>query len=449
LYRFHAVCIAATLVAATSCSCRNATRDALVITKIAVIDCEAGRSLADMTVVIRGDRIVSVDQKGPVPPNAAVIDGHGMFLIPGLWDMHVHLSYARSSALLALVAYGVTGVRDMGGDLAELDRWRSQVLDGVVLGPSIVRAGPLLNGNESESYELAVRTPEEARTAVRTLQKAGVDFVKIYRGLPRNAFFAAASEARRLRLPFSGHVAEGVSPAEASDAGQASIEHLETFFEGSFEKEHAGEDQARAIATWRARSADTLALRLKANGTMVTPTLVSNSQLLRLLKSHTPDPELRYVAQSARHKAEKTLAELRPKANAMLAEFGPILEQTRPIAPLLWRRGVKLLAGTDLSYIHVPGASLHDELEMMANSGISPAAVLCAATANPAAFLRLPDSGKIAPGMHADLVLLAANPLADIRNTRHIQGVILRGRYLDRNALDHLLRETERLASLN
>jgi imidazolonepropionase-like amidohydrolase len=182
---------------------------------------------------------------------------------------------------------------------------------------------------------------------------------------------------------------------------------------------------------------------------MVTPTLVANSHLLRLLKSQTADPQQQYLARSARNQAEKTLAELRPKADAMVANFGPILEQARPVAVQLWRAGVRLLTGTDLSYLHVPGASLHDELEMMAEAGIPPPAVLRAATVNPAALLRLADAGKIGPGMRADMVLLAANPLADIRNTRRIQGVILRGQYIDRNALDRLLEETARQASVN
>jgi hypothetical protein len=196
------------LIATATSSCRKVSTEGLAITHVTVIDAEAGIVLADRTVAIRADRIVSVETNGPVPPHATVIDGRGMFLIPGLWDMHVHLSYARSSALPMLVANGVTGVRDMGGDLGELDRWKTQIADNVLVGPSIVRA----------------------------LHKVGVDFVKIYRDLPRDAFFAAAHEANTLPLPFSGHVPESVSPAEASNAGQASIEHLETLFEARSQK---------------------------------------------------------------------------------------------------------------------------------------------------------------------------------------------------------------------
>ena len=154
--------------------------------------------------------------------------------------MHVHLSYARSSALPALVANGVTAVRDMGSDLSEIDRWRSQIATNTLVGPSIVRAGPMLNGMEFNPYQLAVGGDVEARAAVRTLRKVGVDFIKFHRRTSRDAYFGIAAEARMLGLPFAGHVPMTVSPSEASDAGQASLEHTKTLFEGTFAADRTG-----------------------------------------------------------------------------------------------------------------------------------------------------------------------------------------------------------------
>jgi imidazolonepropionase-like amidohydrolase len=421
----------------------------LAIARVAVIDVDAGIIRPDLTVLIRDGHILDVGRDVRIPDGAEIVDGTGKFLLPGLWDMHVHLSYARASALPVLAANGVTGVRDMGGALAELDRWNSKVTDGLLVGPVILRSGPALNRQEASIHHLAVENAEQARTAVRTLHKVGVDFIKVYRGLPRDAFVAVAEEAARLGLQFGGHVPESVSPAEASDAGLASVEHMETLFEGTFATEHAGENQAVAIAHWRTTEAERLFALFKANGTMVTPTLVANSQVLKLLQTTALDSRTRYIARSAREEAQRTLSGLRPTAAQMLDEFGPILREQQSVAALLSRVGVRLLAGTDLSFLHVPGFSLHDELALMVDSGIPIVEALRSATVNPAAVLRLPDAGKVAAGMRADLVLLTANPLEDIRNTQRIDAVVLRGRYMGRERLNQVLEEAALLADAN
>lgn len=398
-----------------------------------------------MTVVIQDGRIVGLEESdAPVPDAAEVVDGRGRFLMPGLWDMHVHLSYARTSALPALVANGVTGVRDVGGDLAEIDRWRVQITGDTLVGPIIVRAGPMLNGMEFKTYQLAVADAVEARTAVRTLQKVGVDFIKLHRRTSREAFLAIADEARRLDLPVIGHVPMTVSPAEASDAGQASIEHTETLFEGTFAAEHAGPGQAAEISRWRATDAAGLFATFVRNGTMVAPTLIAQEHVARLLESRDPDPRERYIARSARQEAERTLAGVPPEA--FLRERKPVLGEIRAVTGLMSRSGVKLLAGSDLSFLHPPGFSLHDELVLLVESGVTTADALRAATVHPAELFRWQDAGRVAAGMRADLVLLDANPLDDIRNTQRIRAVVLRGKYLDRQALDRLLRQAEQIA---
>jgi hypothetical protein len=157
---------------------RSGTPASLAIMHVNVIDTATGIATSDMTVVTKGDRIVSVVRGGTAPAGAQTIEGRGKFLIPGLWDMHVHLSYARSSALPVLAATGVTYVRDAGGDLSEIDDWRGRIGAGEILGPTILRAGPTLNGQESSPYHLVIANAADARMAARTLKKAGVDVFK-------------------------------------------------------------------------------------------------------------------------------------------------------------------------------------------------------------------------------------------------------------------------------
>jgi imidazolonepropionase-like amidohydrolase len=361
--------------------------------------------------------------------------------------MHVHLSYARGSALPAFVANGVTTVRDMGSDLAEVDRWRAQIAEGLLTGPEILRPGPMLNGKEFNQYQLAVADAAEARAAVRTLAKVGVHFIKLHRRTSREAYFEIASEAKRLGLAFTGHVPMTVSPAEASDAGQSSLEHTETLFEGTFTNAIAGKDLTSEIVRWRDSEAAALFARFVRNNTFVDPTLIAQAGLVPLLDGSKPDARARYIAASARQEAEKTLANVRPKAQQVIAEIKPRLRELQAVTGMMSRSHVKLLAGTDLSFLIAPGFSLHDELALLVDAGLSPAEALQAATASPALLFPARESGSIAAGRRADLVLLDANPVEDIRNTQRIRAVVLRGKLLDRKALDNLLESAAKLAA--
>lgn len=171
-----------------------------------------------MMVVIRDGRITSIEKSGAVRKNTQVVQGRGKFLIPGLWDMHVHLSWTTASALLVLVANGVTGVRDMGGRLGEIDEWRTRIAAGLLVGPRVVRSGPILNGQKFNSYQMVPGNPDETRGVVRALKEVGVDFIKIHRRLPRDSYFALIDEAKRQGLTVVGHIPMTVTPEEASDA---------------------------------------------------------------------------------------------------------------------------------------------------------------------------------------------------------------------------------------
>jgi imidazolonepropionase-like amidohydrolase len=203
----------------------------LVLTNITVIDCTGAPAQPNSTVVIAQGHITAV---GPseaikIPAIARVVDATGKFLIPGLWDMHGHLTDATEEAFPLLIMNGVTGVRDMGGDLAQLNRWRSEIDRGLLVGPHIVRAGPFVDGpKEGVTNRLTVRTPEQARRAVHDLKTKGVDFIKVHNALLPEAFFALMDEAHKEHTPVAVHLPKNVSSAEASDAGVASLEHVET-----------------------------------------------------------------------------------------------------------------------------------------------------------------------------------------------------------------------------
>src|SRR5687767_3727303 len=169
----------------------------IAFTHVTVIDTAGGPPRADMTVVVRDGRIATVEQGGAAPKGAKVVDGRGQFLIPGLWDMHVHLSWTTASALPVLVANGVTGVRDLGSNLGQLDDWRTRIAAGVITGPRIVRAGPILNGQKFNQYQLVTGTPEESRGVARALKQVDVDFLKVHRRMPRESYFALIDEARK------------------------------------------------------------------------------------------------------------------------------------------------------------------------------------------------------------------------------------------------------------
>lgn len=394
----------------------------LAITHVTVIDANVQR---DVNVVIRDQRIESVGKNAP-PKDAKIIDGRGKFLIPGLWDMHVHLSYTTPSALPVYIANGVTSVRDMGSSLSEIDDWRARINAGVLTGPRILRVGPILNGKSFNRFQMVAGTPEEARGVVRALKQVGVDFIKVHRRVPRDTYFAIIDEAKKNGLNVVGHIPMTVTPEEASDAGQATIEHTETIFEGTFAAalpEKA--DLAAEVRKWRASdAASNLFKKFAANHTAFDPTLVA----------HVPNPNTQYVAASVK----KEFPNPQPDDKEIVAEFVEVVRAAHDA-------GVTIVAGSDTGGPRVPGFTLHGELALLVQSGLTPLDAIQAATINAARVTgRDKDLGTIEAGKLADLVLLDANPLDDIHNTTRIHAVIANGKMFDPAAL---LREGMALAA--
>ncbi len=381
----------------------SAPPEALALTHVTVIDGTGAEPQRDKTVIIVGDRIQAISNgSAGIPTRARIIPANGQFLIPGLWDMHVHLV---ESDLPLLVAYGVTGVRDMGNILENVDVWRGKIAAGAMVGPRIARVGPILNGKEFGPVHVAIENAAEARAAVRVLKKNGVDEIKLHRALSRDAYFALADEAKKLSIPFVGHVPQTVTAAEASDAGQASIEHTESMFDGE-----------RPV---KPEETQALFERFVKNKTSYDPTLTAYRGST---DSANVDPQL--------------LKKYPDLISGRIKLFTQFLQ----LVGMMNRTGVTLLTGTDLGQKWIRrGSALHDELELFVQAGLTPMQAIQASTRNAARFLQV-EYGTIEVGKTASLVLLDANPLDDIRNTRKIRAVILEGKFFDRSQLDSLRR---------
>jgi imidazolonepropionase-like amidohydrolase len=423
------------------------------ISHVTVIDTVGGVVKPDQTVVIANGRIAAVGAAATttVPAGTRVIDGRGKFLIPGLWDMHVHLLWepALEAGFPLCVANGVTGVRDMHTHVPfdQVQKWRREVEAGERVGPRFVFAGPIVDGRRPIwPGSVAAGDAATARKAVRDLKASRVDFVKVYEGLSREAYFAIADEAKNEGIPFAGHVPGAVTPAEASDAGQRSIEHLSHLLDycqlkpgtrlrvfkdnrpgAAARPDDFGYDDARGQA---------LFAKFKANHTWHCPTLITAETTTfgredRIAK----DPRRKYLAPSIL--AKVGFDDSGRDYDATLRFW----REERKLFRRMHEAGVPLLAGTDAPVVrNVPGFTLHDELKALVDAGLTPLEALRAATMNPARFLGLEkEMGSIEVGKIADLVLLNADPIKDIGNTTRIDAVIVNARFYDRAAIDELL----------
>jgi imidazolonepropionase-like amidohydrolase len=456
----------------------GAQTGSVAITHATVIDVVAGRTSPDQTILIEGNRIRSVgpSRTTTTPSGARVIDATGKFVIPGLWDMHVHSTGPGVDKLFlpVLAANGITGVREMFGTFAWYDSARAMAARGALVSPRIVGAGHILDGKPAiwAPMSLGVSSAEEARKAVDSLAAGGAAFIKVYSRLTRDEFLAAADEAKKRGLPFAGHIPTLVSATEASNTGMKSVEHLTTLvvacsrdderlraeIEAAFASPKAWDSvavlqraQARTYAsTFDPARCRALAETLKKNGTWMVPTItVLRSTGMLDDTTLAQDPRLAYIPKffstSWNPKSDFRFRALTPQDWAV--RHAVFTEQLQ-IAKLLHEAGVSFLAGTDLSnpYIY-PGFSLHEELANFVSIGFTPAEALRSATYDPARYFQSTDSlGTVAMGKVADLVVLDANPLADIRNTQKIFAVVLNGRLIAKNEREALLAEGRRLA---
>jgi imidazolonepropionase-like amidohydrolase len=447
----------------------NPAPSATVITHATVLNPGTSSVQRNRTVVITGDRITSVSdtEKCQLPQNARVIDAMGQYLIPGLWDMHVHSAFGdwfpggRDIILPLFIANGVTGVRDMGGDIPVLMEWRKEIASGQIVGPRMVISGPMLdaylpNGKLRFPSSIAVSTPAMAVAAVDSLKAQGVDFIKVQSVISHDAYLAAAAEAHKQGLPIVGHVPDKVRIHEVVEAGQKSIEHLMGIFEGCSTEEDKfikGEGNLKLLLTTQdQRRCDSLVKLLAQNQTWQVPTLAwQRGGTFLDQRDLKRDPLDKYVPAywrdvTWRRFTDEMMPDLLRDPLALRQDY---FAHNLQIVGAMHRAGVPFMAGTDTApgvYI-VPGFSLHDELANFVEAGFTPMEALQTATSNPAKFLGMEASfGSVEPGKIADLVLLTADPLDDVGNTRKISVVVANGHIFDRAALDQILTHVEAAA---
>jgi hypothetical protein len=440
-----------------------------------VVDVDGERVLRGQTVLIRGSRIAAVGSGGEVvvPRGALIVGGSDHYLIPGLVDMHVHLfnnvSRRRPSewALPLFVVNGVTGVREMWTEPASVPtvrEWLRSVEGATLIAPRVLATGALLNGPGAWYPHMPqIATPTEARDFVRTAAEAGVDFIKTHSLLRPEVYAAALDEARAVELPVDGHIPLLVRALDAEVSGQRTNEHLYQIREAcTTVEDQIMEERRRFYSAPYAEDAEValldaevhrfgeafdpticrgVAVRLAAAGQWQVPTLVDERRWT--LGPVGGETWLAYVPVEERQHWTRLLED---GAATYTGERESLLrswEATLNVVAILEEAGPGMLAGTDFGNPFVfPGFSLHEELSLLVEAGLTPAQALKAATIRPAQALGVSDSlGSIAPSRLADLVLLAGNPLEDIRNTRRIEAVVLNGRYLDRRTLDALLAE--------
>jgi hypothetical protein len=440
------------------------------ITHVTVVDVVGGRLLDDQTVVISGNRISQMGAAASirVPSGASTVDGRGRFLIPGLWDMHTHIflnpdeivTESHELAFPLFIANGVTGVRDMYTTLEDIPRaaaWTRAEEAGALAGPAIVPTSTMITGGVvPEAHTIIVTTPAAGRRVVDSLVAGGARAIKVQERLSRDVYFAIADEVRIKGVKMVGHVSGGITAREAANAGQHSIEHASGLADGCSREEAeilrrraASPGRQAAIAQFVSDTYDDSTCRALARTFVEHDTwLVPTSDT----KAHgLPDDSLRtgqrgYPYAPASWRAEWSKLPERDSSAVAITR----IRFSRGLATLglMSRNGVSIMAGTDGNAWQTYGFSLQDELALMCAAGLSPLEALRTATLNPARFLEATDSlGSVAPGHVADLVLLDANPLLDIHNTRQIRAVMRAGRLYDRAALDSLLAQARRVAN--
>ncbi len=462
-------------------ACRKAPEISgdILIRNISVIDLASGEVLPGRSVLLEKDRIRHISDasaEAKVSYAARVrIDGTGRYIIPGLWDMHAHpddpevwrmqpTEEARNTLLPLFVVHGVTGIRDMGGDIGLVKRWRAAYEKGDLLAPQIYAGGPLLDGpNPMWDGSVGIAGPEAVKSVGDSLRALGVDFLKVYSLLPRETYMALSDYANETGFPMAGHVPYTVLPSEAARTGMKSQEHLlEILRECADPPPRALLDSLEALgdpigrsnglnafrlATYKEARADSLFALFRDLGTWHCPTLSMwkknawyESELEKdrpLLDYLPPYLQAYWTPEVNDHLRNRDRADYIQTKQRLYSRYLQMVGRMQEL-------GVPLLAGTDMGANPLchPGMGVHNELEAFVEAGLTPLEALRTATLNPALFFGIEaDYGTVEAGKKADLVVLEGNPLESIGNTRTIAYVVRDGRLLDAARLEAIRQE--------
>ena len=387
-------------------------------TNVTIVDVDKGENIPHQSVIIQDGYIVEIGltSNTELDENTRVIDATGKYLIPGLWDMHVHLEFSENDVLPIFVANGVTGVRDMGTNSFDtLSDWRTKVKKGELVGPQIITSGPMIDGPFfTDELRITVQTEQEAREAVDSLISIGVDFIKVHQQISKEAYLAVADQAQEHNIPIVGHHPASVNTKELIEAGQKSIEHIFGVPGPDSGLYHVMEDK----------------------GVSVTPNLVIIDKIAKYDElAAINDTREKYIS-------PKLLEFWDEQTEAWGENVESTIMTMKNLLPVMFERtssleeaGINLLAGTDFGVVNIyPGSSLHEELKLLVDAGLKPYEALQTATINPAKFLNQEERlGTVDIGKEADLVLLNSNPLEDISNTQDIFMVIVNGKIISQH----------------
>ena len=426
------------------------------ITGVAVVDVEKGSVLHNQTVIIEGGLIQAVGPRTElsVPKGARVVDGRGLYLMPGLVDAHAHYFDAPVFGRLML-ANGVLLVRDTGMPNAYILKLRDELNRGETLGPEMVATGAILDGDPPviPSISVGVKTPEEGRAAVKQQAEAGADMIKVYSRLDKDVFAAIIEEAQKYHLKVVAHLPESVYLEDATAAGLGSSEHFNGFekviakllgepVKLSFAGQASQAGYFQRLAEVNPEQLQGVYQRLRASGITICPTVVTFKTLTNIKAFQTADfPRSEYISPGVRDLWKRLWSQ-----QDNLPDF--IWRNWAQMVVGLNEAGVPLMVGTDLMLPGIiPGYSVHEEMAIWQEAGVPPADVLRSATLVPAQFMGLADRlGSVAVGKIASLVLVRANPLEDVRNAEMIEAIFLRGQYYSSDDLARLLSEARALA---
>jgi hypothetical protein len=447
----------------------------LIINNVNIVDVVNNKIIPNRYIAIQKNKIIDISNTSLNKSYTSqfTIDATGKYIMPSLWDMHVHFGgdslKAENKMLLPLyMAMGIGHVRDCAGDISlDVIEWKNEIANGTLLGPTIFTSGPKLEGiNSIWPGDLEISNETELTTALDSLQKLKVDFIKITDNtLAPDLFLKSIIAARKRGWKVTGHVPATMNVEVFSKNGLSAIEHI-GYLQRAASKNEDSITKLRAVNKISGREANELYLnsfdstvaiakfkQLAKNGTAVVPTINGSYITTYLDKtSHTNDDYLRYLGPALKRTYNWRIERASKDNIDAIAFRHKNFEAAANLLPLLYKSGVVILAGTDAGFLNsfnYPGLGMHDELAIMVKYGLTPQqALICPIINGPAFFNQSKLYGAVAKQKNADLLILNANPLLDINNTKKIDAVINKGKYLNRKYLDNLLADTEQKVKL-